>query len=327
MKILLIGLGSIGKRHLDNLLAIGYTDITVVSRSYELPVEFTKCKKYTTTGEALLNHQFDTAFICNPTSLHIPDLLLLLKNQVKNIYIEKPLSNSTEHLNDVLQLANAYSSNIVVGYDLHFDPGTQKIKELLHQNSIGKIISANAFVGQHLSQWRPYEDYRKGMSAKKETGGGVMLDLIHEVDYLYWLLGSVESVACNYINTGELEIETEEAAEMLLKFSNGAMATVHLDYWQPQLKRYCTFTGTRGTIHWDLAEQRITVTDMQKKQEEFSYQSFNRNDRFVCIVKTFLECSNDERLTKLPEAIHSLKIILAAKHAAENNCVVKLGEW
>ncbi len=154
-----------------------------------------------------------------------------------------------------------------------------------------------------------------------------MLDLIHEVDYLYWLLGSVESVACNYINTGELEIETEEAAEMLLKFSNGAMATIHLDYWQPQLKRYCTFTGTKGTIYWDLAEQRVTVTDMQKKQEEFSYQSFNRNDRFVCIIKTFLECSNDERLTKLPEAIESLKIVLAAKHAAENNWVVRLGGW
>jgi predicted dehydrogenase len=164
------------------------------------------------------------------------------------------------------------------------------------------------------------------MSAKKETGGGVMLDLIHEVDYLYWLLGDVESVACSYINTGELEIETEEAAEILLKFSGGTMATIHLDYWQPQLRRFCIFTGTKGTVNWDMAEQKVTVTNTQT-QEEFSYKAFSRNDKFISIVKTFLECPGDERLTNVHEAMQSLKIILAAKQAAENNCVVSLSKW
>jgi len=324
MKIVLVGLGSIGKRHLRNILSLGYKNVSVVSASIKTIDEFKNVCFFSTIEDAFVEHQFDAAFICSPTAYHIEQLIVLLQKQVRSIYIEKPLSNSLENLDLAFKLINPSSPNIVVGYDLHFDPGIQRVKKWIQENKIGKVISANAFVGQYLPQWRPYEDHRRGMSAKKETGGGVMLDLIHEVDYLYWLFGNAETVACNYINTGELEIETEEAAEMLLKFSNGAMATIHLDYWQPVLKRFCIFTGTKGAIHLDLAVQEVTITNIQGEQEVFSYQSFNRNDKFVSIVKTFLEDVNDERFTKLPEAIESLKVVLAAKKAAENDCVVKI---
>lgn len=326
LRILLIGLGSIGKRHFNNLSALGYKNITVVTSKTNLQ-ELATYIIFSSAKTALENNQYDAAFICTPTAIHTKDLLLLLQHKIENIYVEKPLSNSLDNFDEIFRIATSYSPNIIVGYDLRFHPALQKVKELIDQNAIGKIISANAFVGQHLSQWRPYEDHRKGMSAKKETGGGVMLDLIHEVDYLYWLFGNAESVACNYINTGELEIETEEAAEMLLKFSNGTMATIHLDYWQPQIKRYCLFTGTKGTIYWDYSESRVTVTDMQKQQQDFCYSNVERNDRFIDIIKTFLQNPNDERLTSISEGLDSLKIILAAKQAAENNSVVKLTEF
>jgi predicted dehydrogenase len=109
------------------------------------------------------------------------------------------------------------------------------------------------------------------------------------IDYLYYLLGDVKTLACNYINTGELEIETEEAAEILLTFSSGPLASIHLDYWQPQTKRFCIITGTKGAIHWDLVEQKVVITNLQQQTEQFSYAEFSRNDRFMCIVKTFLE--------------------------------------
>lgn len=327
LNILLIGLGSIGKRHFNNLVTLGYKNITVVTSKSNLPQASSNNKIFSSAKEALENNHYDVAFICTPTAVHTKDLLLLLQHEVENIYVEKPLNNSLDNLDEIFQLISSYSPNIVIGYDLRFHPALQKVKELIQQNTIGKIISANAFVGQHLPQWRPYEDHRKGMSAKKETGGGVMLDLIHEVDYLYWLFGHAESVACNYINTGELEIETEEAAEMLLKFSNGTMATIHLDYWQPQIKRYCLFTGTKGTIFWDYCESRVTETNMQNHQEDFCYSNAERNDRFIDIIKTFLQQPNDERLTSINEGLDSLKIILAAKQAAETSSVVKLAEF
>lgn len=324
MNILLIGLGSIGKRHLTNILSLGYQHVSVVSRSAKVKQLAENVNGYKTVDEAFHSDQFDAAFVCSPTACHIEQLTAVLHRGVKRVYVEKPLSNSLENLDEVIKLATANSADVIVGYDLHFDPGLERVKILLQQKAVGKVVSANAFVGQYLPQWRPYEDHRKGMSAKKQTGGGVLLDLIHEVDYLYWLFGEAETVACHCINTGELEIETEEAADLLLKFANGVTASLHLDYWQPQLKRYCIFTGTKGTIYWDLAEQRVTVNDHSGKEEKFSYASFSRNDRFKCIVSTFLEKNDDPRLTKLPQAIESLKIVLAAKYAGENECVVKV---
>lgn len=327
LKILVIGAGSIGKRHIANLSGLGYKDIAVVSRSIVVPGELKVSGIYNTLSAALAAGCYDVAFVCTPTSRHIEDLAMLLQNGARHIYVEKPLSDSINGLHEILSSIEKTGANIIVGYDLHFEPGLQKIKQLLQHNIIGKIISANAFVGQYLPQWRPHQDHREGMSAKKETGGGVMLDLIHEIDYLYRLLGKVQSVACACTNTHALEIETEEAAEMLLKFSNGVMATVHLDYWQPVLKRNCFFTGTKGTIYWDLVKNIVTVTDLYGQQEEFNYASFQRNNRFRLAIKTFLEQPEDERLTGVKQAIESLKIVLAAKHAAENNYVVKLADF
>jgi len=323
LKILLIGAGSIGKRHLYNLIALGYNDISVVTRS-ALPDDLRLLPIYKTVAEALTKNLFDTAFICTPTSLHITSLIELLQNKVENIYIEKPLSNSIGNVDGAVKAASTYQNNIVVGYDLHFDPGIQKVRELLRQNIFGKIVSINAFVGQYLPHWRPYEDHRKGMSARKETGGGVLLDIVHEFDYLCWLNGHVETVAGFYTNSGALEIETEEVAEVLLKFKNGSIGSVHLDYLQPSLVRHFIITGTLGSITCNLAEKKLHWSTIDNNSGEFTYTAFERNDRFKEIVRTFLENKTDSRLTSLQNALQSLYIVEAAKYASDNSCMVKL---
>jgi predicted dehydrogenase len=323
LKILLIGLGSIGRRHLRNLLAIGYNQITVISRSATLPAEFDFLKVYSSLQDALSSSVFDTAIICTPTSLHLASVSILLEAKIPNIYLEKPVSHSYNGIENLLALAASYKSNIAVGYDLHFDPGMQKVQQLLADNMIGKVVSVNAFVGQFLPDWRP-EDYKKGMSAKRETGGGVMLDLVHEFDYLQWLLGPVETVACHYTHTGALEIETEDVCNVLLKFKNGATGTLHLDYLQKKLVRNCAITGFDGTITWNLAESKVSWINKHKQEEEFNYKGFERNDRFVQIMKAFLENKKDIRLTSLQQGIESLKLVLAAKHSSETAQFVRL---
>lgn len=315
MNILLIGLGSIGTRHLNNIIALGYKNISVISRKEKLPEAFAHLRHFKTVEDALTNNQFDAAIICTPTTQHANDLVSLLQHQTKLIYIEKPVSDSLHKLELINQLASLYHNRIVVGYDLHFDPGMQKTKELLHSNSIGKVISVNAFVGQYLPQWRPYEDHRKGMSAKKETGGGVLLDLVHEFDYLYRLFGEVDSVVCHTSNTGVLEIETEESADVLLKFKSGITGTVHLDYWQQQLIRYAIITGTEGTITWNLAEKNVKLVT-KDRAEKFSFANAERNDRFVTAMKNFLEEKEDARFSSLDDGIKTLEIVLAAKRSA-----------
>jgi predicted dehydrogenase len=315
MNILLIGLGSIGTRHANNLLSLGYKNISIVSHSEQLPQAFSTCMHFRNLEDALQHQTYDATIICTATAQHASQLIQLLKHKIKLIYVEKPVSNSLENIETVKQLTDSYTNKIVVGFDLHFDPGMQKTKELLQSNAIGKIISVHAFVGQHLPQWRPYEDHRKGMSAKKETGGGVLLDLIHEFEYLHRLFGDIDEIKCYATNTGVLEIETEESADVLLKFKNGITGTVHLDYWQQQLIRSAIITGTEGTITWNPAEKFVLYTSKQGT-EKFSFARAERNDRFLTAMKNFLEEKDDERLSTLQDGIKSLEIVLAAKRSA-----------
>jgi predicted dehydrogenase len=302
-------------------LALNYTSISVVTGK-PLPGEFCAVTAYRDIDEAFKHSRFEAAFICTPTAHHLTSLFKLLAYKTENIFVEKPVSHTTEKMEEILALAAGYKNNIKVGYDLHFDPGIQKIRQLLQQQVIGRVVTVNAFVGQYLPHWRPYEDYRKGMSARKETGGGVLLDIIHEFDYLRWLTGPVSTVACTYTNTGTLEIETEEAAEVLLKFANGATGTIHLDYLQPELVRHCIFTGTKGSITANLARGTVDWMLHDGTKHTFSYAGFERNDRFVAIIQAFLQNNTDDRLTSLTEGLQSLQVVEAAKKSSENNCFV-----
>ena len=322
MKIVIIGLGSIGLRHLQNILLSGYQSVSVVSRSGILPVHFSHLPVFTTLNDALAAHDFDAAIICTPTAFHTYSLKAVLQARVPNIYIEKPVSHSLHELAELVELSASYNNNIVVGYDLHFDPGMQKVKQLLEEKTIGKIISVNAQAGQYLPDWRPHQDYRQGMSAKVETGGGVMLDLVHEFDYMLWLFGKVKTIACQYASSGTLQIETEDASDVLLRFDNDVTATIHLDYLQPKLVRNCMITGSSGTIFWNLANSTVNWIATDKKENEFSYHGYERNNRFVEIMNAFLQNKNDPRLTRLKEGIESLKLIVAAKYSSENGVFV-----
>ncbi|MDB5193826.1 MAG: hypothetical protein JWQ96_3389 [Segetibacter sp.] len=327
MKIVLIGLGSIGQRHLRNLLQLGYKQVTVISRSGILPSDFASLPVFSSLTEALATSTFDAAIICTPTAFHTHSLLPLLQAKVPNIYIEKPVSHNWEQLNTILSLTTKYSNNIVVGFDLHFDLGLQKVKQLIQEGVIGQVISANAQVGQYLPDWRPQEDYKTGMSARTETGGGVMLDLVHEFDYLYWLLGKASHVSAQYINSGTLNIETEEVADVLVKFESGGSGTIHLDYLQPKLVRNCLLTGTSGSITWNLVENKVSWINSRKEEGEYDYKGFERNERFIQIIKAFLSGDRDERLTNLEQGLESLRWVLAAKKASDENIVVDLTKF
>lgn len=331
MKILLIGLGSIGKRHLANLLSLGYNDVSVVSRNNPLPAPFEHLQRFASVEEALAKQAvvstFDTAFVCSPTARHTADLLPLLRHQIRNIYLEKPVADRWDDIEPIRQLAAAYENRIVLGFDLHFDPGLMRVKALMDSGAIGDIVCANAQVGQYLPDWRPHEDYKKGTSARIETGGGVMLDLVHEFDYLQWLMGGVATVACQSINTGSLQIQTEEVADVLLKFSGGQTGSIHLDYLQRNLVRNCLITGTAGSIVWDLAKSEVQWSGSDKQSHRFEYAGFARNDRFVAIMNAFMAAHWDDRLTCLEQGLESLRLVLAAKHSCATQTFVSLAQF
>jgi predicted dehydrogenase len=314
--ILIIGLGSIGERHLNNLINLGYTNIIIVSKSGAIPSEFKQFSVYTDCQKAITENLISHGFICTPTSSHLDDLKILLENNIANIYLEKPISHNLSQLKEIGSLTNQ-CKRLVVGYDLHFDPGLIKIKELLSENKMGKVFSINASVGQYLPDWRPNQDYLKGMSAKIDKGGGVMLDLVHEFDYVRWLVGKPKSIACIFQNNPSLAIETEDVADVLIHFEDDSSGTIHLDYHQKKLVRNCMITCEKGTLLWDLTKSEVKIIRYDQEMETFSYVGFDRNQRYVDSIKAFFDESKfDEKLTNFEEALVSLKMVVAAKESS-----------
>ena len=192
-----------------------------------------------------------------------------------------------------------------------------KIKQIIQDGTLGKIYSLNAVVGQYLPDWRPNQDYKLGMSAKIDAGGGVMLDLIHEFDYIRWLIGKPTLIASLHQNNPELAIETEDIADVLIQFENNSTATIHLDYHQKTLVRNCMITCEKATVFWDLPTQEVRIVYKSGTPETFSFDKYSRNERYVAILKAFLDNSNfDSRLTTFNEALISLKMVVAAKESS-----------
>ena len=319
MALLIIGIGSIGKRHIRNLISLGYNNLVLVSRSGIFEENLKRFPCYSTIQIAIDNHEISHAFVCTPTSRHVNDVTLLVENKIQNIFLEKPVSHNFDRIDELVSVSKK-CKRFIVGFDLHFDPGLNKVRQLLQDQVIGKILSLNAFVGQYLPDWRPHEDYRKGMSASIEKGGGVLLDLVHEFDYIRWFLGKPLYLASFVQHNSSLEIETEDLADVLIQFENNSTATIHLDYHQKKMIRNFVMTGTNGTIKWDLTINQVDWIDKDNNERQFSYASFERNDRYISIVKAFMnENEFDDGLVNLEDALVSLKMVLASKKSSETN--------
>jgi predicted dehydrogenase len=326
--ILLVGLGSIGTRHLKNLLALGYRNISVVTRLGNVEKGFEKCKFYISIGDACSDQKINTAIIATPTSKHICGLLEVLENNIQNIYVEKPISHSLNDIKKIEKKLIHAGANLVVGYDLHFDPGLLLMKEYINTKKIGEVVSFISEVGQYLPDWRPDIDYRKSMSAHKSLGGGVMLDLVHEFDYINWLVGPIKSIGGKNGKISNLDIDTEDVSVNIIETTSGALGSLHLDYLQCEMSRKCKVIGDKGVIVWDYNNSTVQFMSHQDRVWlTHDFGSYKRNDRFMDIMKTFMTSSkdaSDDRLVGFHDAIQSIKLVESSKESNITNCMTGL---
>lgn len=255
MKYLIAGLGSIGRRHFRNLIALGEKDIILLrTRKATLPDdELAGYPVETDLHEALKKHKPDAVIVSNPTSMHL-DVAIPAAEAGCAILLEKPISNSIERL-DALQVAvEKNKSKVLVAFQFRFHPGLIRAKQLISNGEIGRIISAHVHFGEYLPAWHPWEDYRLGYAARADMGGGVVLTQCHSLDYLPWLVGKVKSVWAFTGKLSDLEVDVEDTAEIGLRFESGALGNLHLDFnQQPPAHRF-EIIGTKGTLKWDLSD-------------------------------------------------------------------------
>lgn len=326
---LVVGCGSIGKRHIANMRNIGIKNIIACDlnkdRVREVRSKF-GIKSLNNLEEAW-NYNPQVAFVTTPTSLHIP-IAMEAAERGCHLFIEKPLSDTFENVDKLLEIVRRKNLVTLVGCNMRFHPGLQKVKELINQNIIGIIVAARIEAGQYLPDWHPFEDYRKNYSARIDLGGGVILDAIHELDYACWLFGEIEAVVCFADHKSHLKIETEDTAAIILRFKNGVIGEIHLDYVQRVYSRSCQIIGDEGTIRWDYNEGTVhCYTTATNTWEIFdTCKNWSPNQMYIEELGHFLRCikGKEQPVQDVFSGAKVLNIALAAKSSAKLGRIEKL---
>jgi predicted dehydrogenase len=326
MKYLIAGYGSIGRRHFQNLKTLGQEDI-LFYRSGKGQFDNDELDGFIVEQDiqTALSHKPDAVIVSNPTSLHL-DVAIQAAQIGCHILLEKPISHNMDRIDD-LQAALAQSgSRVLVGFQLRYHPGLRKIAELIQSGQLGDPLFGRAHWGEYLPTWHPYEDYRKGYSARSDLGGGVVLTLSHPFDYLSWLLGPVENVSASTRKSSELEISVEDEADAILQHANGAKISVHLDYLQKEPSHSLEIVLSKGMLRWDATTASIEVyrsANNEWKSLQLD-ENFERNDLFLDLMRHFIDVVKNgaEPSCSLEDGIRALKIALAVHESANQGKVI-----
>jgi len=336
IKILFIGLGGIGQRHLRNIHAKFGNNASILAyrarglRKTVTPnltidenvdfIEKNSVEVFTDLNEAL-NQEPDVAFICNPTSHHMSSCLAAAEAGC-DFFVEKPLSHSIEGVKRLQTICNEKKLICHVGYQLRFHPCYILVRKLIEDNATGNILSVHSEVGEYLPDWHKYEDYRQMYASKRELGGGVVLSQIHEIDYLYDLFGIPKRVFAMGGHLSNLEIDVEDTADVLMEMNfrkRSFPVSLHLDYIQRPPSRSCKIIGDLGKILMDFVNLKVIIEKPDADTKLYDFRGFDRNELFTKEIDHFFECVLIRRqpIVSLNDGVNSLKIALSIKKSIE----------
>ncbi len=315
--VLIVGCGSIGQRHARNLRSLGVGEICVYDPDGSRAEQAVRDAGAVAVGsvEAGLALRPQAVFICTPPHLHTAGARAAV-DAGAHVFIEKPLSDRLDDVAEMIGAAARRKLVVMAGYNLRFHAGLLKLKELVKTGSVGRVLTVRAEYGQYLPTWRPGRDYRQGYIARPETGGGIILEESHELDYVAWLGGRVESVYAAAGKLSDLEIVAEDVALMVLRLEGGALGEVHVDCVQREYRREAHVVGTEGTATW-VYEKGVRLARASREPEFFDIVP-DPNQMYLDEVRCFLNCiaGNAQPPVDGASALQDLRVALAAKESA-----------
>lgn len=328
MKALVVGLGSIGVRHLNNLHALGVRELGAVrTRNLPPPVQIvpTEVQLFQRLDQAL-KQNFDLVVVANPTSLHLKTLVEALKAGC-HVYVEKPVAHEKRYLSGLARYVDPRGSRVLVGCQLRMHPGLRKIETWMQEGRLGKIYSVQVDLGEYLPDWHPWEDYRQSYAARADQGGGVILTLIHELDYLYWLFGKPKHVFAVGGHRTSLEVTAEDTALISFETEQGICIQLRMDYWRKPPVRYMNIVAEKGIVDWDYPSRLTTLKQNGQVVEAVALvPSWDRNELFLSMMKEFIEGIPGRSIPRvtLQEGMDVLNIALAARKSLRTGRQVRL---
>jgi predicted dehydrogenase len=327
MRVVVFGCGSIGSRHAKNIAQLGGHSICLydpdISSAQTLSSEI-DAEVAQTVDEALSNSP-DAVLVCTPPNTHVEIARRALESGA-HCFVEKPLATDYEQSLEITELAEQRGLTLMVGFNLRFHPGLIKVQQLVTSGTLGRIMMLSAEYGQYLPDWRPNADYRQNYIASGESGGGIVREESHEIDYVQWLGGAVDDVYVAAGKLSDLDITAEDSALMVLRLASGALAEVHVDCAQQGYSRRCKVIGTEGSAEW-VYETGVTLT---KGPNESDVESFaispDPNQMYIDEISHFLACCANNATPPVDgrSAIETIQVIDAAHRSMSSHTAEKI---
>lgn len=320
MRLAVLGQGSIGRRHARLLDELGH-DVTVFDPAGVAEDGAARVTIAPSAADALAGA--DAALVATPTALHVAHARAALEAGLPTL-VEKPLATTAAEASELERLAAERGLALGVAMNLRFHPGPATVRDLVDAGELGRVLRASVTFGSWLPGWRPGVDYRTTYSAQGELGGGILLDAIHELDYLTWVLGPVARVSASLRQLSDLELAgVEDLATLDLELASGAQATVTLDYLDREYHRGCRIVGSEGTLHWDWARAEVTRTGAAG--ERATYPAPNDIDAtYQGELADFVAAAQagDRPATNASDARRTLEVVDAARESAASGRAV-----
>ena len=313
--ICIFGYGSMGQRY-TKLLDKNYKNLNIfVVSKKRISHNNTKNSVYFITSfSKIKNYKFDVIFICTPANKHLEIANRMIASGVKNIFIEKPLSGNYKESKKFYDLHKRKKINLFVGYLFKFDDVAKKFKFFLENKLIGNIYSVNCYCGSYLPSWRKKIT---DTSIKKDSGGGVLLELSHEIHYLIWFFKSLEIVGSHMNNSKFIKkMNVEDSANLIFKKKN-FFINLHLNFHQKFNERYIVINGSKCSIRWDLTNRIIIKYENNKKVIYKSKHSLEKT--YIDQLNFFMKNLNnfDINQKNFKDSLEVMKMIESIKNFNE----------
>jgi predicted dehydrogenase len=328
MKVAIFGLGSIGRRHLQNFQAIGVDTLTAYDaspaqrESAAAQYPFLRVKD---TPEAAVDG-VDGVAICTPPDSHVA-LGRLAVERGAHLMVEKPFAVSTSGLEDLLRVCDARKRRVLIAHNWRYWPPMLLVEQLLKDGRIGAVRAARTEYAYHLGLHRyPGKDYRSFYMADAKQGGGCLLDESHAIDYMRWLCGEITEVSAVVDHISSLEIGTDDIADLTVRFASGAIGNIHMNLFAWNMHSHFELMGEAGVIQWRRFENEIRLFDPKANRWELYPFAGQLNDMYVEEAKHFLACIRGETIPRCDgwDGLRTMQVIDAARRASAERRWVKV---
>ena len=331
-RLLIVGLGSIGRRHLRLARELlPRAEIAALRHRSAASDPGVQVDCVLTTLDAAIRYRPQAAVIANPASHHL-EAAMALARAGAHLLIEKPIASTERGVPELIEECRARGLALMVGYNLRFLPSLGQFRDLLAQGRVGKVLSVRAEVGQYLPSWRSDVDYRQTVSAQAALGGGALLELSHEIDYLRWLFGEVEWVKSTQRRASDLEIDVEDTVHLTLGFTDAAgtetvVAALSMDLVRHDTTRACTVIGEAGTLRWDGVAGLVQCYDKAASGWQTLFdEPAGRDASYLDEWRAFVRCiaTGGQPQPSGADGLAVIRVIDAARISADSGCVARV---